>query len=199
MAEAILAAVAGAATSSLLSPKPPKPPPPPPTMSREEAMTQAQAMLNPLYDEMLNETLRNLHQQQIARGFFGQLPGAALERSTAADIRSRQAQQTAQLAEQMRGQEHARAMDIARQQFGAEQARWAAQQQNFQNILGGAQMGWNLGREMFGGLDVLQTLGLWGLGNRTDPTIQGSVQPLASSSFTLQPQTPGLANWIRPY
>src|SRR5690606_661254 len=135
--EVILPPLIGGIVSSALSPRPPAPPPPPPTMSREEAVERAQATLNPLYQEMLNETLRNLQRQQIARGFFGQLPGAALERSTAADIETRRAQQIAQLAEQMVGQEHARAMDIARAQLAAEQARWAGQQQNFQNIMSG--------------------------------------------------------------
>src|SRR5690606_28847133 len=135
----------GAVVPSALSRRPPRVPPPPPTMRREEAVERAQAILNPLYREILEETLRNLQRQQIARGFFGQLPGAALERSTAADIETRRAQQIAQLAEEMVGQEHARAMDIARQRLAAEQARWAGEQQRFQNILSGIGMGWNIG------------------------------------------------------
>src|SRR5690606_20900388 len=183
----ILPPLVGAIVSSALSPRPPSvppPPPPPPTMSREEAVERAQAMLNPLYREMLEGTLRNLQRQQIARGFFGQLPGAALERSTAADIETRRAQQIAQLAEEMVGQEHARAMDIARQRLAAEQARWAGEQQRFQNILSGIGMGWNIGQQFLGALDILKALGFWGAGNQTDPSIEESVSPASTTAFT---------------
>lgn len=164
-------------------------------------MERAQAILSPLYREMVEESLRNLQRQQIARGFFGQLPGAALERSTETDIRTRQAQQTAQLAEQMIGQEHARAMDIARQQLATEQARWAGQQQNLQNILGGAQMGWNIGNQILGGLDVAKMLGLWGFGMQTDPSVSGSVGSLpAPSQPSLRPPTVlNTTTWTQPF
>lgn len=212
--EVILPPLIGGIVSSALSPRPPAPPPPPPTMSREEAVERAQATLNPLYQEMLNETLRNLQRQQIARGFFGQLPGAALERSTAADIETRRAQQIAQLAEQMIGQEHARAMDIARAQLAAEQARWAGQQQNFQNIVSGVGMGWNLGQQFLGALDVLKALGVLGAGKQTDPSIAESVSPVPTTTFTptFTPQAPNVSfgvsrqtsigtpiSWVQPY
>ena len=212
--EFIIPPLVGAVVSSALSPRPPRTPPPPPTMSREEAVERAQATLNPLYREMLEETLRNLQRQQIARGFFGQLPGAALERSTAADIETRRAQQIAQLAEEMIGQEHARAMDIARQRLAAEQARWAAEQQRFQNIMSGIGMGWNIGQQMLGGLDILRTLGLWGAGRQTDPSIAGSVSPVPTTTFTptFTPQAPNVSfgvsrqtnigtpiSWVQPY
>ena len=215
--ELIIPPLVGAVVSSALSPRPPRAPsapPPPPTMSREEAVERAQATLNPLYREILEESLRNLQRQQIARGFFGQLPGAALERSTAADIETRRAQQIAQLAEEMIGQEHARAMDIARQRLAAEQARWAGQQQRFQNIMSGIGMGWNIGQQLLGGLDILKALGLWGAGNQTDPSIPESVSPASTTAFTrtFTPQASNVSfgvsrqtnigtpiSWIQPY
>ena len=212
--ELILPPLIGGVVSSVLSPRPPAPPPPPPTMSRAEAVERAQATLNPLYQEMLNETLRNLQRQQIARGFFGQLPGAALERSTAADIETRRAQQIAQLAEQLIGQAHARAMDLDRAQLAAAQDSWAGQQQNLQNIMSGIGMGWNIGQQMLGGLDILRALGLWGAGNQTDPSIPESVSPASTTAFTrtFTPQASNVSfgvsrqtnigtpiSWIQPY
>ena len=212
--ELIIPPLVGAVVSSALSPRPPSAPPPPPTMSREEAVERAQATLNPLYREILEESLRNLQRQQIARGFFGQLPGAALERSTAADIETRRAQQIAQLAEEMIGQEHARAMDIARQRLAAEQARWAGEQQRFQNIMSGIGMGWNIGQQLLGGLDILKTLGLWGASTPTDPSIAASVSPVPTTTFTptFTPQASNVSfgvsrqtnigtpiSWIQPY
>src|SRR5690606_5171370 len=212
--EFIIPPLVGAVVSSALSPRPPSAPPPPPTMSREEAVERAQATLNPPYRDILNESLRNLQRQQIARGFFGQLPGAALERSTAADIETRRAQQIAQLAEEMIGQEHARAMDSARQRLAAEQARWAGQQQRFQNIMSGIGMGWNIGQQLLGGLDILRALGLWGAGNQTDPSIGESVSPASTTAptRTFTPQASNVSfgvsrqtnigtpiSWIQPY
>lgn len=212
--ELILPPLIGGLVSSAFSPRPPSAPPPPPTMSREEAMERAQATLNPLYQEILEDSLRNLQRQQIARGFFGQLPGAALERSTAADIETRRAQQVAQLAEEMIGQEHARAMDIARQRLSAEQARWAGEQQRFQNVMSGIGMGWNIGQQFLGGLDIMKALGLWGAGNQADPSIEGSVSPASTTALTRMstPQAPNVGfgvgrqtnigtptSWIQPY
>src|SRR5690606_13139948 len=81
----------------------PPPPPPPPTLTLEEARQQAEAILNPLYNEQLQETLRQLQLANIRRGFFGQAPGAELSQRAAADIESRRAQNIAQLASQLQG------------------------------------------------------------------------------------------------
>jgi len=78
-------------------------PPPPPTLTLEEARQQAEAILNPLYNEHLQETLRQVQLANIRRGFFGQAPGAELSQRTAADIESRRAENIAQLASQLQG------------------------------------------------------------------------------------------------
>src|SRR5690606_15689918 len=78
-------------------------PPPPPTLTMEEARQQAEAILNPLYNEQLQETLRQVQLANIRRGFYGQSPGAELSQRAAADIESRRAQNIAQLASQLQG------------------------------------------------------------------------------------------------
>jgi len=78
-------------------------PPPPPTLTMEEARQQAEAILNPLYNEQLPDTLRRVQLANMQRGFFGQAPGAELSQRAAADIESRRAQNIAQLASQLQG------------------------------------------------------------------------------------------------
>lgn len=108
-------------------------PPPPPTLSAEEARQRAMGQLDPLYAENLQKALEQVDYNNIRRGFFGQLPGAELARSTAADIETRKAQAIGQLANQLTGQseEGARA-----QQALALQAR----QQELQHMLSQQQL-----------------------------------------------------------
>jgi hypothetical protein len=75
-----------------------------PTLSYDEAQKRAQDQLNPLYDETLNKSLEAVDKSNIRRGFFGQLPGAALERSTAADIGNKKITGINTLANNMVGQ-----------------------------------------------------------------------------------------------
>jgi len=99
----------------------PKLPEPPPTLSYAEAKTRAEGQLNPLYDELLDKSLKAVDDSNIRRGFFGQLPGAALSRSTAADVSTRKAQAIGQLTNQLVGQseEAARAQQaLGLQKYG---------------------------------------------------------------------------------
>jgi len=100
MAEVVVPALIGGAVNavvnSIFNPPPPRPQLPQvpeiPVLSREEALQLAQSMLNPLFDEQLQETLRRVDIENIRRGFFGQVPGAALSGARAADVeRSRAA------------------------------------------------------------------------------------------------------------
>ena len=105
----------------------------PPTLSYDEALEQAQGVLNPLYDEQLEKNLQAVDRSNIARGFYGQMPGDAFKRSTAAEIESARAGQIASLAQQMQGQSQLQALQ--QQQLAAQYALGRGQQyQNWANI-----------------------------------------------------------------
>lgn len=112
---------------------PPRPPSGPqiPTLSYDEAVQRAQQALNPIYQQALQETLRDVQQDVMRRGFFGQLPGAALSQDAAARIESGRAAAIANLANQMVGQ----SLDAAlRQQALAQQYALAAMQSRQQAV-----------------------------------------------------------------
>lgn len=92
----------------------------PPTLTYDEARTQAQDLLTPLYDEQLQKNLEQVDRHNLARGFYGQMPGDALKRSTAADIEQARAGQIASLAQQMKGQSQQQALQ--QQQLAAQYA-----------------------------------------------------------------------------
>lgn len=95
----------------------------------DEALMRSENVLNPLYDEKVNKTLDNLDRSNMARGFYGQLPGDALKRSTAGDLRTRQAGDISSLAEQMYGNSQQYALQATAQA----QAR---HQQEIDNLMG---------------------------------------------------------------
>lgn len=82
----------------------PKAPSAPPALSYNEARSQAEAFYNPMYSDLMQKTLKAVDESNIRRGFFGQLPHAAMARSTAADLESQKAQAIGQLANQLVGQ-----------------------------------------------------------------------------------------------
>jgi hypothetical protein len=117
-----------------------------PRLSSTEAKIRAEEQLSPLYKETLDKALEEVDRSNIRRGFFGQLPGAALSRSTAADIETRKAQAIGQLTNQLVGQseESARAQEaLALQQYNAQannimnafRAAQDAQQEQRSNLL----------------------------------------------------------------
>lgn len=109
-------------------PAPPPAPKAPPTLGWDEAMRQATETLNPIYDERMQQTLRNVDKELIQRGFFGQLPGAALAGSRAADVERAKAAAIASLGGQMQTQSQEQA--LAQQRLAAE---WALNQSNLWN------------------------------------------------------------------
>lgn len=109
-------------------PAPPPAPKAPPTLGWDEAMRQATETLNPIYDERMQQTLRNVDKELIQRGFFGQLPGAALAGSRAADVERAKAAAIASLGGQMQTQSQEQA--LAQQRLAAE---WAMNQSNMWN------------------------------------------------------------------
>lgn len=100
----------------------------PPTLSWDEAMRRATQTLTPVYDEQLQKTLVGVDRDLIARGFFGQLPGAVLSGSRALDVERAKAAAIASLGGQMQGQSEQNA--LAKQQLAAE---WAINQSNLWN------------------------------------------------------------------
>ena len=153
MAEAVIPALVGGAVQAILTPSPPPPPEPPPApeipeiplLSREEAMQLAQATLDPLFNQQVQEALRQTALQNMRRGFYGQRPGDELSERVQSDIESARASSIAQLAEQMVGQNQQAAIQaaaLARQnaldQYSLAQQRW---QQQSNNILRGIQTG----------------------------------------------------------
>ncbi|MCK9328172.1 MAG: hypothetical protein M0P69_21930, partial [Bacteroidales bacterium] len=71
----------------------------------------------------LQNALKAVDQSNIRRGFFGQLPGAALSRSTAADIGAKKAQAIGQLSNQLVGQSESNAQSrqaLAQQAWGTQ-------------------------------------------------------------------------------
>lgn len=120
-----------------------------PALSYAEATNQAKDMLNPLYDEQLERTLKQLDTANIARGFYGQLPADVMKRSTAAEIERGRAGQIASLAQQMVGQSQQQAFQ--QQQLAAQKALNKGSQ--WQNMLMG----------------LLRTYGSWMQGTERDP------------------------------
>ncbi len=98
----------------------------PPTLSYDEALQQSGDALNPLYDKQLQQNLEQVDLGNLSRGFYGQLPGDALKRSTAADIETTRSGQIASLAQQMQGQSQQQALQ--QQQLAAQYALSRGQQ-----------------------------------------------------------------------
>lgn len=138
----------------------------PPTLSWDEARQRAQESMNPIYDEQLENTLKNVDQELIARGFFGQLPGAVLSGARATDVERARASQIASLAAQMQGQSEQNA--LAQQQLAAQ---WALNQGQL------AQQQWGQKMQGIGNLFntalqyPLQHAQTWGYGLDGTPTL----------------------------
>ena len=76
----------------------------------------------------MQQSLANLDKDLISRGFFGQLPGAALAGSRAAEVERAKAAAIASLGGQMQTQSQEQA--LAQQRMAAE---WALNQSNLWN------------------------------------------------------------------
>ena len=173
-------------------------PPMPPTLSYDEALRRAEDVLNPVYDRHLRDTLKQIDSANIARGFYGQLPGDALARSTAADIQGARASQIANLAQQMVGQSEQQA--LAQQQLALQ---WAQQQQaarqqamssfaNFANTLLNTQFA--LG-QLQGGFPT-ELASAFGIPAKIQDNLAGSaaVKTLPKDVYNLLIQNPGSIN-----
>ena len=178
-------------------------PQPPPVLSWDEAMERAQQTLNPVYDQMLQDTLRQVDLSNIRRGFFGQAPGAAMSADAASRLESQRASQIAQLANQMVGQSAAQAAQL--------QALAQSQlQQRQQSLLGTAGVLSGLAETwptLFSVPNIFGTLQSGATARQNRPGMTTSPAPVTSTTFTTPAEarlTPniastGIANRINPY
>lgn len=188
----------------------------PPTLSYDEALEQAQGVLNPLYDEQLEKNLQTVDRGNLSRGFYGQMPGDALKRSTALDVERARAGQIASLAQQMQGQSQQQALQ--QQQLAAQYALGRGQlNQNWANIALNAANSWynmtgqvpfmgnpltgNSGNTGLGNLTTKQTVDLitsgnWGTGASV-PTV-GTTSGGMTKAVQQYVQPKGI-NWSDPY
>lgn len=102
----------------------------PDTYSYNEALGIAQDQINPLYDVTLKDALKRVDNNNLSRGFFGQMPGAELERSTASDIEAQRALAQAQLANSLKGQSEQYAQGIIQSNMQTQQNQLAAMLQS---------------------------------------------------------------------
>lgn len=72
-----------------------------PMLSYDDALAQAMAVVNPLFDQQMDQAMRNMDYQLMQRGYYGQLPGDVLRQERALDIERARAGQTANLAQQI--------------------------------------------------------------------------------------------------
>lgn len=161
-------------------PAPPPPPEPPPTLGWDEAMRQATETLSPIYDERMQQTLGNVDTDLIQRGFFGQLPGAALAGSRAAEVERAKAAAIASLGGQMQSQSQDQA--LAQQRLAAEWAMnqsnlWNQAQQQRQAGLGGL-----LNTSLYYPLDYAEATGTY-LGGGVTPKTQLGLAKQATQYF----------------
>jgi len=175
-----IAGVVGGVKSVIDSFKPK--PAAPPVLSYDQAMSQAQNSLNPIYDKQVSQTLAALDKGATARGFYGQAPADAFNRSTAAQIRGDQASAIANLGAQMQNQSAAQASQFqqnaianAQQQSNAQyqQAMATGQWQSnnpFQQLM-------NLGQ---------QAQGMFG--NRAAPSLGGMMPGMGNGFPTTSPE-----------
>jgi len=82
---------------------------PPPVLSWEEAQKRAEATLTPLYQQQLQERLRDVERDLIRRGLFGQMPSVPLTREETARIENARAAAIAQLANELIGRSETQA------------------------------------------------------------------------------------------
>ncbi len=79
----------------------------------DDAYQRAQQALDPGFQRTMDQTLSNIDHQSMQRGFFGQLPAAALRRSTAGDLSMQHQANLAQYATGLQQQDFQRQSALA--------------------------------------------------------------------------------------
>jgi hypothetical protein len=106
-------------------------------LTQDQANEQSGKTLNPIYDKIVDKNLSNLDKSNMARGFYGQLPGDVLKRSTEGDLRNQQSAAIANLSNQLVGQSRDYASSLAQQAMQAKQQEYN-NIGNFVNTVGNA-------------------------------------------------------------
>lgn len=143
---------------------------PPAVLSFEEARRRAEEALNPLYQQQLQERLRDVERDLIRRGLFGQMPSVPLTREEAARIENARAAAIGQLANELvgRSEQSARAAEEAARQRAlalasiiqtARQQQAAEEQNRISSLLSLLATAGTLGEQAWRrGFDVWSTL-----------------------------------------
>ena len=113
-----------------------------PQLSYQDALAQAGDIVNPIYDQQIERNMRSVDNNNIARGFYGQMPGDAVKMSALGDMERGRAGQMANLAQQMMSQQ---------QNFGLQQQQLGLQQQG---------MNMQRGQNMWGNIGNLANMGI---------------------------------------
>ena len=58
----------------------------PEKMSYENALGQAEDVLRPSYDKSVKNTMQNVNNNMVSRGFYGQAPGDYVQQSAMAEL-----------------------------------------------------------------------------------------------------------------
>ncbi len=139
-----------------------------PLMSQHDAMQQAKGMVNPIFDQQLETTMKNMDRQNMQRGFYGQVPGDVLKNARALDVERARAGEIANMSHQMLNQNHQNVMTQQNrsQQLALSQQQMANQWGLAQQQLGMQQQGMNMqgGQNTWGNMMNLANLGMQGLG-----------------------------------
>lgn len=153
-------------------------------------MRRATETLTPIYDERMQKTLEGVDKELIARGFFGQLPGAALAGSRAADVERAKAAAIAALGGQMQSQSEEQA--LAQQRLAAE---WAINQTDLWRQLQGQRMqglGSLLNLSLYYPLDYANITGVMPGGTLT-PKSQANLAQSGVQQYYTAGAAPGLS------
>lgn len=89
----------------------------PSELSWQDALSQSETVLNPLYQEQMDTTLKELANANKRRGFYGQAPGDLLMQERAAEVEKARLGAIGQMASQL--QQAAQARRDQMKQFGA--------------------------------------------------------------------------------
>lgn len=186
----------------------------PPTLSSAEAEKQAMNLLNPLYDTQREENIKAVDRHNLQRGFYGQLPGDVLRRSTADQTERDRAGQIASLTQQMVGQSQQQALQ--QQQMAMQYALGLGQQRqsNFGSLLNTGintmfgyhdrtgQFPWEKGLAsqigLEGGMGKLNNKQLLDLASSTNWGTQATPETLGGFSFG-QPSQQYKLNYTNPW
>jgi hypothetical protein len=138
IAQPILAQLAGQFFGNLFSGKKQAPQEPiVPQLTMAQAQQQAGDMVNPLYDRQLQPMMQGLTNQNLSRGFYGQLPGDMQTMGRMQDFEMDRAGQIANLTQQIMAQNQQLGLQQQGMQHQVGLANQQMRQQLGSNFLGG--------------------------------------------------------------